>query len=531
MARAEREQVDSAVALLIGLVTAGTAAITVATASTTLAVVTQRPLDFVVFLVLALALQLFAVEVVGGGRIGVSAVAILASGVALGVGPAIAIAITTAALNWLIHGRTLLHRGVFDVGNFAVSAAAGAAIVEAARWVGGDAGLVLGSFAAGTTYSLVNNALLCLAIGATIHKPARAIWNERFRWARWHYVTFGPLALACAVAYEQIGILGLAAFAFPPALVLLSVRQYLDRTRALNEELQAANGELQQRVRDVNDLYDFARGLAAQPHERTALGSYAETALSSLLASPVVVSDERVHVDEAEDDERWQRLAPAVQVLLESAFENARLAETVRRNHLATIAALSRTMEAKDGYTGGHTERVAVVAVALAERLGYTGGELDAIEIGALLHDIGKVGIPERVLNKPGPLDDAEWELMKRHPVISETILAEVDLPETVRQIARWSHERLDGAGYPDGLAGDEIPLPARIVLVADAWDALTSDRSYRTARTTLEALHELRSNAGTQFCPRVVEALEELYLDMPGILGGRAVRVVESVA
>jgi putative nucleotidyltransferase with HDIG domain len=188
-------------------------------------------------------------------------------------------------------------------------------------------------------------------------------------------------------------------------------------------------------------------------------------------------------------------------------------------------------MEAKDGYTGGHTERVAVVAVALAERLGYTGGELDAIEIGALLHDIGKVGIPERVLNKPGPLDDAEWEMMKRHPVISETILAEVDLPETVRQIARWSHERLDGAGYPDGLVGDEIPLPARIVLVADAWDALTSDRSYRTARTTLEALHELRSNAGTQFCPRVVEALEELYLDMPGILGGRAVRVVESVA
>jgi putative nucleotidyltransferase with HDIG domain len=531
MARPGREQVDSSVALLIGLVTAATAAVTVATASGTAAVLAHRPEEFVVFLGLALALQLFAIEVVGGGRIGVSAVAILASGVALGVGPAIAIAIATAGLNWLVHGRTLLHRGIFDIGNFAVSAAAGAAIFAAARWAGGEPGLVLGSFAAGTTYSIVNNALLCLAIGATVEKPAREIWNERFRWARWHYMTFGPLALACAVAYEEIGILGLAAFAFPPALVLLSVRQYLDRTRELNEELQAANDELQQRVRDVNDLYDFARGLAAQPHERTALGSYAETALSKLLGSRVVVSEEGVHADDADDGERWQRLAPAVQVLLESAFENARLAETVRKTHLATIAALSRTMEAKDGYTGGHTERVAVVAVALAERLGYTGAELDAIEIGALLHDIGKVGIPERVLNKPGPLDEAEWELMKRHPVISDTILSEVDLPESVRQIARWSHERLDGKGYPDGLAGDEIPMPARIAFVADAWDALTSDRSYRAARTTLEALQELRSNAGTQFCPRVVEALEQLYLDMPGILGGRPVRVVASVA
>jgi HD-GYP domain-containing protein (c-di-GMP phosphodiesterase class II) len=167
----------------------------------------------------------------------------------------------------------------------------------------------------------------------------------------------------------------------------------------------------------------------------------------------------------------------------------------------------------------------------LAGRVDPELAQQPEVAYGFFLHDIGKVGIPERVLNKPGPLDDAEWELMKRHPVISETILAEVDLPETVRQIARWSHERLDGNGYPDGLAGDEIPLPARIVLVADAWDALTSDRSYRTARTTLEALHELRSNAGTQFCPRVLEALEELYLEMPGILGGRAVRVVESVA
>jgi putative nucleotidyltransferase with HDIG domain len=188
-------------------------------------------------------------------------------------------------------------------------------------------------------------------------------------------------------------------------------------------------------------------------------------------------------------------------------------------------------MEAKDYYTGGHTERVSAVSVALAARLGYAGGELDAIEIGALLHDIGKIGIPERILHKPGPLDDEEWRVMKEHPIISEYILAEVDLPDTVVQIARSSHERMDGRGYPDGLAGDAIPLPARIVLVADAWDALTTDRPYRRARSVAEALQEMRAHAGTQFCPIVIEALERLYKEEPHILGAAYLRAVEAGA
>jgi putative nucleotidyltransferase with HDIG domain len=188
-------------------------------------------------------------------------------------------------------------------------------------------------------------------------------------------------------------------------------------------------------------------------------------------------------------------------------------------------------MEAKDYYTGGHTERVAEVAVALAKELGYSGAELDAIEIGALLHDIGKIGIPEAILRKPGPLDPEEWKVMKEHPVISDYILSEVDLPEIVRQIARSSHERIDGAGYPDGLLGEDIPLPARIVLVADAFDALTSDRPYRHGRHTLAALEELRSHAGTQFCPRVVAALDDVFRKQPEILTGFMLRAVESVA
>jgi putative nucleotidyltransferase with HDIG domain len=134
-------------------------------------------------------------------------------------------------------------------------------------------------------------------------------------------------------------------------------------------------------------------------------------------------------------------------------------------------------MEVKDWETSGHTERVADIAVALARRLGYRGSDLEAIEVGALLHDIGKIGVPEQILHKPGPLDDAEWDMMKQHPVIAEYILSGIDLPPIVHEIARWSHERVDGAGYPDGLAGNAIPLPAQIAFVADAFDAITTDR------------------------------------------------------
>jgi two-component system cell cycle response regulator len=183
--------------------------------------------------------------------------------------------------------------------------------------------------------------------------------------------------------------------------------------------------------------------------------------------------------------------------------EGATLRETVR--------ALARTMEAKDYYTGGHTQRVAGLAVSLAERLGYRGAELEAIEIGALVHDVGKVGIPERILHKPGPLDPEEWRVVREHPLISDYILDDMRLPPIVREIARSTHERLDGAGYPDGLSADAIPLHARIVSVVDAYDALTTDRPYRPARDDAEALAELRRHAGSQFCPRVVAELEAL--------------------
>jgi HD-GYP domain-containing protein (c-di-GMP phosphodiesterase class II) len=173
---------------------------------------------------------------------------------------------------------------------------------------------------------------------------------------------------------------------------------------------------------------------------------------------------------------------------------------------------LPRCGAARDYYAGVHPERVARIAVVLAARLGYEGPELDAIEVGALLHDIGKAGIPEAILLKPGPLDEGEWQVMRAHPVISDSILSGVRFHPFVREIARSTHERLDGNGYPDGLADPAISLPARIVAVADAFDALTTDRAYRPARSVAFALAELRAHAGTQFCPRVVAALEHVY-------------------
>ena len=174
--------------------------------------------------------------------------------------------------------------------------------------------------------------------------------------------------------------------------------------------------------------------------------------------------------------------------------------------------AARRRAEARDYYAGMHPERVARIAVLLATRLGYRAPELEAIEVGALLHDIGKAAIPDEILVKPGPLDEDEWRVMRAHPLISESIVAAAELHPVVRAIARSSHERLDGRGYPEGLAGPAIPLPARIVAVADAFDALTTDRSYRAARSASFALAELRLHAGTQFCRRVVAALDRVY-------------------
>ena len=172
---------------------------------------------------------------------------------------------------------------------------------------------------------------------------------------------------------------------------------------------------------------------------------------------------------------------------------------------------LLRALSERHPSLGDHVSGVAELALAIGERLGLPVEELGDLRNAAELHDMGKVAIPDAILDKPGPLDDAEWEYMRRHTIIGERILQAAPALKRVATIVRSTHERMDGTGYPDRLAGEEIPLAARIVLVCDAFEAMTADRSYRRAMSSEVAIEELERCAGTQFDPRVVAAFREL--------------------
>jgi HD-GYP domain-containing protein (c-di-GMP phosphodiesterase class II) len=177
-----------------------------------------------------------------------------------------------------------------------------------------------------------------------------------------------------------------------------------------------------------------------------------------------------------------------------------------------TSGVLLRAQTERDRALGEHASDVAQLAYPLAQRLGLEGDQLQQVRQAAGLHDVGKLSIPDAILEKPGPLTADEWELVRRHPVIGQRILASAPALVDVAEIVRSTHERIDGDGYPDGLAAEEIPLAARIIAVCDAFDAMTSARPYRPALSHEEALHELRRCAGTQFDSDVVtEFLAEL--------------------
>ena len=179
------------------------------------------------------------------------------------------------------------------------------------------------------------------------------------------------------------------------------------------------------------------------------------------------------------------------------------------RAYRGTALLLRDLLEEDDEYTGRHTEDVVGLSVQVAERMALDEDTRRAAELGALLHDIGKIAVPDAIINKPGPLDDEEWAIMKTHTVEGERMLAQVGgLLADVGLVVRASHERWDGGGYPDGLAGEQIPVAARIVSACDAFNAMTTDRSYRKSLGVEVAVGELRKNAGTQFDPAVVDAL-----------------------
>ncbi len=194
------------------------------------------------------------------------------------------------------------------------------------------------------------------------------------------------------------------------------------------------------------------------------------------------------------------------------AIANARLylavesaARELRGAYDATLAGWSRALEMRDRETSGHTDRSAALAVELARRLGIEECDLDNVRRGALLHDIGKMAVPDSILHKPGPLDEAEWVVMRKHPEFAYELLRGIGFLSSALDIPYCHHERWDGAGYPRGLCGEDIPLCARIFSVIDVYDALTSERPYRSAWTQRQALEYISSQSGAQFDPQVV--------------------------
>jgi putative nucleotidyltransferase with HDIG domain len=184
-----------------------------------------------------------------------------------------------------------------------------------------------------------------------------------------------------------------------------------------------------------------------------------------------------------------------------------RTSERLEASHVSVIAALLGSLAAKDHTTQGHSAATMQHALSVAKSLGLGPDEIAAVNLGALFHDIGKIGIPEHILRKPSALTAEEWAEMKTHPVIGANLIGEVPNLEQIRPIVLAHHEHYDGSGYPNGLKADQIPLAAQIIAVADTYEAMTSTRPYRSALDHDEAVAELRRVAGTQLNPIVVEA------------------------
>ncbi|HZT07490.1 MAG TPA: HD domain-containing phosphohydrolase [Chloroflexota bacterium] len=189
------------------------------------------------------------------------------------------------------------------------------------------------------------------------------------------------------------------------------------------------------------------------------------------------------------------------------AIHNALLLRDVENGYLDALAALANALEARDTETRGHTERLSSNSVLIAGAMGLPTNDVESARVGALLHDIGKIGVPDNILRKPGKLTPEEFAIIKQHPIIGDRILAPIPQLQKARGVVLGHHEHFDGSGYPYGLVGDEIPISARIVTVADAFDAVTETRVYHAGESPVRALEELKRGRGTHFDPNVVDA------------------------
>ena len=391
----------------------------------------------------ALALEL------EGGSISVSAVGALAGAAMFGPRAALPLAIVMAAVQWS-SGRGPIHRYLFDVGALSLASLSAAAVFSIGWQDDGVGRLVtaLAGLLAGGAYFLVNTGLLSGAMALEGHDKWRAVWNERFSWLVPHYVAFGAVAGAIALAYEAIGLYGLAIFVLPLLLMRKTMAAYLGHTMKSTHKLR----EAAETIRSQNASLEQANKL-------------------------------------------------------------------LKERSTAAMESLSATVDARDAYTAGHSRRVQELSLAMGRELGLSQAELDLLGHAALFHDIGKLAIPDAILLKPSSLTTDEWALMQRHAEEGARIIDRLGFLNDAVPAIRHHHERFDGKGYPDGVAGEDIPLGARIIHVADALDSMLTTRIYRAARPADEALEELRRGSGSQFCPRCVSAIERL-VETQGLAG-----------
>jgi diguanylate cyclase (GGDEF)-like protein/putative nucleotidyltransferase with HDIG domain len=389
--------------------------------------------------------QALALEV-DDGSISVSAVGAIAGAALFGPRAALALAITTTAVDWSAR-RDPFHYVVFNIGTLTLASLAAAGVFTAG--FAGDLGravYVATGFAAGATYFAVNTGLLSMAVAIEGYQRWFAVFRERFAWLATHYLVYGFIAGVIWVGHDTAGLWALAVFALPLLLMRKTQEAYLRHTQRSAQKLRQA----------------------------------AET----------------IHTQN---------------VSLEHANK------LLRERSTAAMESLSATVDARDKYTAGHSRRVQQLALAIGRELGLSQAELDLLGHAALFHDIGKLAIPDAILLKPASLSMDEWDLMQRHADEGARIIDRLGFLNDAVPAIRHHHERFDGTGYPEGLAGEEIPLGARIIHVADALDSMLTTRIYRAARPATDALEELRRASGTQFCPRCVAALERI-LPLEGV-------------
>ncbi len=394
---------------------------------------------FVILGVLAVAAGRTRISIYGDTAISLGMVGDFA--VAFLFGPAGAVIIGPLAALATDYGLgSPWYKRLFDVGSVTLSnlTIASVAWLLMNGHMTTSAWLLLVTGATVVAYYAVNTMLVATAASLATRRSIYAVWHDDFAWLLPHYVVAALLGAALAAGYAGVGLLGILAFAAPPLLVRLSMKQYVDKTAASVEELRTTNRHLQEANHDI-----------------------------------------------------------------------LRMADELRQTYDGTLEALVSALDARDRETKGHSLRVAKYMMEIAYHLGIAPGTDEWVDMqrGALLHDVGKIGVSDTILHKPGPLTDEEWVDMRRHPKIGHDMLKDISFLSGAATLVLAHHERFDGKGYPKGLLADEIPLGARIFVLADTFDAMTSDRPYRRALSTEVSRDEIIKCSGSQFDPRCVQA------------------------